>query len=89
MERVHNIMELRKGRLAAHISAEHPQLAHIMSQLVSKSPTQRPNATKLLSLLETDSNNLININYNLEQQVKDKDAEIARLQKLLSELNAK
>ncbi|XP_044739755.1 eukaryotic translation initiation factor 2-alpha kinase 1-like [Chrysoperla carnea] len=88
MERVQNITELRKGRLSAHISADHPQFAHIISQLVTPAPSQRPDAAKLLTILDDETNNLININL-LQEQLKEKDCEIQRLKALLNQIGGK
>lgn len=88
MERVQNITELRKGRLSAHISADHPQFAHIISQLVTPAPSQRPDAAKLLTILDDETNNLININL-LQEQLKEKDCEIERLKALLNQIGVK
>lgn len=87
MERVEYIMELRKGKLPAHIHVQQPQLAQIILQLVSKYSHERPDASSLLkSLTQNSDADYVRV---LECKLAERDEEILRLKELLKSAGVK
>lgn len=82
MERVHHITELRKGRLSSHISAQDPQLAHIISHLIIRNPDLRPSADELLNMLIVPSGENQEITI-LKTKLEEQKNEILRLKERL------
>lgn len=82
MERVHYINELRKGRLSSQLSAQDPQLAHIISQLVTKVPHLRPASSELLNRLVKPTAEAEEIEH-LRSRLEEKDSEIDKLKEML------
>lgn len=82
MERVHSITELRKGNVSSHLLVQVPQFAQIISQLVVKSPTERPDATTLLKCLTVEVVESETIK-DLKNKLAEKEEEITRLKQLL------
>lgn len=81
MERVETITELRKGKLPAHLTAQEPQIAQIISRLIIKKPNLRPCAQEILEQINHSADNeLVN---ELRTKLIEKDNEIARLKDLL------
>ena len=82
MERVLSISSLRKGKISPHLLALHPQLSHVMSQLVATNPANRPDATALLKYLAVDVVES-QVVQDLKCQLAQKDEEISQLKELL------
>lgn len=82
MERVQTIDELRKGHLHPYILDQHPQIAAVIGQLVTRYAKDRPDATTLLQRITVNDSEAVVIR-ELREKLAEKEQEIQNLKEML------